>query len=200
MPSSTSIGSESILTVKHKRFQRVFPPGKVSLDQPPVFLAGSIEMGEAKPWQDAITAKLSNLPITVLNPRRPDFNKEWSQEASFGPFREQVDWEMDQLERCDVIAMYFQPGTRSPITLLELGLQAASGKVIVCCPEGFWRKGNVDIVCSRYGITCVTTEEDLAAETRKVLMQKIEERCQPSTIRKFLLFIQSVLCPNFVLL
>ena len=22
-------------------------------------------------------------------------------------------------------------------------------EVIVCCPEGFWRKGNVDIICER---------------------------------------------------
>ena len=25
----------------------------------------------------------------------------------------------------------------------------------MCCPEGFWRKGNVDIVCERFGIPCV---------------------------------------------
>ena len=28
-----------------------------------------------------------------------------------------------------------------------------SSKMMVCCPEGFWRKGNVDIICERYGIT-----------------------------------------------
>ena len=27
-----------------------------------------------------------------------------------------------------------------------------SGRLIVCCPDGFWRQGNVDIVCVRYGI------------------------------------------------
>ena len=48
--------------------------------------------------------------------------------------------------------MYFDPNTKSPISLLELGLFAQSKKLIVCCPEGFWRKGNVDIVCDRYNI------------------------------------------------
>ena len=48
--------------------------------------------------------------------------------------------------------MYFDPNTKSPISLLELGLFAHSKKLIVCCPEGFWRKGNVDIVCDKYGI------------------------------------------------
>jgi hypothetical protein len=48
--------------------------------------------------------------------------------------------------------MYFDPNTKSPISLLELGLFAQSKKLIVCCPRGFWRKGNVDITCDRYGI------------------------------------------------
>ena len=48
--------------------------------------------------------------------------------------------------------MYFDPETKSPISLLELGLFANSGKIHVICPEGFWRKGNVDIVCDEYNI------------------------------------------------
>jgi hypothetical protein len=48
--------------------------------------------------------------------------------------------------------MYFSPETKSPISLLELGLHAESDRMIVCCPPGFWRKGNVDIVCTRYNI------------------------------------------------
>jgi hypothetical protein len=48
--------------------------------------------------------------------------------------------------------MYFSPETKSPISLLELGLHAESSRMVVCCPPGFWRKGNVDIVCTRYNI------------------------------------------------
>ena len=51
-----------------------------------------------------------------------------------------------------VIGMYFAPATKAPITLLELGLSARSGKLVVCCPDGFWRKGNVEAVCTRYGV------------------------------------------------
>ena len=40
----------------------------------------------------------------------------------------------------------------SPITLLELGLYANSGKMIVSCHEEFWRKINVDVVCDRFNI------------------------------------------------
>ena len=62
-----------------------------------------------------------------------------------------VEWELDGLERADVIAMWFAPETKAPITLLELGLFARSGKVVVGCPNGFWRKGNVEVVCARFG-------------------------------------------------
>jgi hypothetical protein len=51
--------------------------------------------------------------------------------------------------------MFFAPDTEAPITLLELGLFARSGKLIVCCPAGFWRRGNVEVVCVRYGIPLV---------------------------------------------
>jgi len=32
---------------------------------------------------------------------------------------------------------------------------------MVCCPEGFWRKGNVDIVCQRFGIRQFLKLEDV---------------------------------------
>jgi hypothetical protein len=52
-------------------------------------------------------------------------------------------------------AMFFAPATKAPITLLELGLFARSGKLLVGCPVGFWRRGNVEVVCARYGIPLV---------------------------------------------
>jgi hypothetical protein len=54
-----------------------------------------------------------------------------------------------------VIAMYLGRDSLAPISLLELGLQASSGKIIVACPEGFWRRGNVRVVCARFGVELV---------------------------------------------
>lgn len=67
-------------------------------------------------------------------------------------FKEQIDWELEGLDQADLIVMYFDKDTKSPISLLELGLYAASGKMVVCCPDGFWCKGNVDIVCNKYQV------------------------------------------------
>jgi len=126
-----------------------------------VFLAGSIDMGQAIDWQTAVTEALQDQPFTVLNPRRDDWDASWEQKITNPAFNAQVNWELDGLEKADVIAMYFAPTSKAPITLLELGLFAQSKKLVVCCPEGFWRKGNVDVVSQRYGIPQVDTLEQL---------------------------------------
>jgi hypothetical protein len=64
------------------------------------------------------------------------------------------------LEQADIILIYFKAGSQSPISLLELGLYARSGKLSVVCEEGFWRKGNVDIVCDRYAIPMFESIKD----------------------------------------
>ena len=134
-------------------------PNKLNYTGMAVFLAGSIEMGKAENWQQKLASALDN--ITILNPRRDDWDSSWEQSINNKQFREQVEWELEALEKADVIAMYFDKTTKSPITLLELGLFANTGRMIVCCPEGFWRKGNVDIVCNRHNILQAETIEDL---------------------------------------
>jgi hypothetical protein len=84
-------------------------------------------------------------------------------------FREQVEWELDGLERADLIAMWFAPQTKSPITLLELGLTARSGRLLVGCPDAFWRKGNIEVVCERYGVPLVTSRPAFVARVATAL-------------------------------
>ena len=116
-----------------------------------IFLAGSIDMGEAVDWQDQITEALSDLDVVVLNPRRDDWDSSWKQDISDPQFSEQVNWELDGLEAADMIVVYFDPDGQAPVTLLELGL-SADRNIVVCCPPGYWRRGNVQIVCQRKGI------------------------------------------------
>jgi hypothetical protein len=131
-----------------------------------VFFAGSIEMGRAIDWQAELQERLDTavLPFALLifNPRRDDWDATWEQASHHPQFREQVTWELNALEQAELIAMYFDPATQAPISLLELGLFAHAGKMGVCCPHGFWRKGNVDIVCERYAIPQLPTLPALA--------------------------------------
>ncbi|MCD7098456.1 nucleoside 2-deoxyribosyltransferase domain-containing protein [Stenotrophomonas sp. MMGLT7] len=120
--------------------------------RPKVFLAGSIEMGKAGDWQRQVQQALADEGVLMLNPRRADWNPAWRAEADEPEFRRQVEWELAALEQADIVLMYFAPGTQSPITLLEFGLYARSGKLLVAAPAGFWRKGNLDITGDRYGV------------------------------------------------
>ncbi len=136
-----------------------------------VFLAGSIEMGRAVDWQQRLIAQLDQLPITILNPRRADWDSSWVQRADNPQFREQVEWELSGLARADFILMYLAEGTTSPISLLELGLYADryNGCMLVCCPDGFARKGNVEIVCEHCGVQLFHDWDTWVAEAIKTL-------------------------------
>jgi hypothetical protein len=136
-----------------------------------VFLAGSIEMGAAEDWQARLAGALGDRDLVVLNPRRDEWDASWRQSIDEPKFREQVEWELAGLERADVIAMWFAPDTRAPITLLELGLHARGGKLVIGCPAGFWRRGNIEVVCARYGIPLVADWDDFVAKLVVVLGQ-----------------------------
>lgn len=125
-----------------------------------VFLAGSIEMDKAEKWQERVTKELSDFKGTIYNPRRDDWDASWKQTPTDPQFKQQVEWELEHLDYADYIFMYFSPGTQSPVTLLELGLYAfESHRIMVVCPDGFWRKGNVEIVCDHYNISLFNTLE-----------------------------------------
>jgi hypothetical protein len=134
-----------------------------------VFLAGSIEMGLAVDWQDDVGTSLTAVECVgyVFNPRRKDWNADAVQNINSEYFANQVNWELDSIEEADVIFMYFDPATKSPISLAELGyilgaislvprdLNHLTPTLVVCCPDGFWRQGNVEIMCARQGIKMI---------------------------------------------
>lgn len=125
-----------------------------------IFLAGSIEMDKAEDWQNTCEIALTN-SFNLFNPRRESWDSSWKQDINNKHFREQVEWELNALEEADIIIMYFAPNTKSPISLLELGLHAKSNKMHVVCDQKFWRKGNVDVVCKKYNIPQYASLEDL---------------------------------------
>jgi hypothetical protein len=64
-----------------------------------IFLAGSIEMGQAEQWQQRIVDALSGAgDLVILNPRRDDWDDSWQQRADDPQFSEQVSWELDMLD------------------------------------------------------------------------------------------------------
>ena len=124
-----------------------------------LFLAGSIEMGAAEKWQSKLVRELSDIEnLIVYNPRRDDWDSSWKQEKTNPQFTEQVRWELEHICRSDVVVFYFDKNTKSPITLMELGMIGGLNmshlghNAFVYCPDGFYRKGNVDITSDYLGI------------------------------------------------
>jgi hypothetical protein len=129
------------------------PSEEVARGVKSVFLAGTTTAVGDIDWRQKLSESLSEYPITIFNPNRPDWDSTWREDISFGPYREQTLWELNKQEKADLVVVYFHPATLAPVSLLEFGLSAhIPGKVIAMAPEGYQKKGNVQIVCQKYGI------------------------------------------------
>lgn len=133
-------------------------------NRPSVFLAGTIDNGNSIDWQVQVTEYLDKYDINIINPRRDDWDSSWKQSITDPQFNEQVNWELDSLDRVDMIIMYFAKDSLSPISLLEFGLFAKSNKIVVACDPAYWRRGNIEVVCARNGLKLYDTIEELLSE------------------------------------
>jgi hypothetical protein len=153
---------------------------------PRLFLGGSIENGKASDWQSHLSKFIDVVwdgdDIVVLNPRRLNWDPTLEMSMANETFRVQVVWELGEIEDADVVLMNLEPGTLSPISLMELGFLGGMNhagllnKCIVCCPEGFWRKGNVDVFCDRYHISVVDTTTELLQDGLSLLVRNHARR------------------------
>lgn len=114
-----------------------------------IFLAGTIDMGNSRDWQMELYDRFSamNGRYILFNPRQDNWDASRPGEMDY-----QVSWELDHLEEADMIVMYILGSSKSPISLLEMGLHARSGKMHVICEPGFYRYDNVRITCGYYGV------------------------------------------------
>lgn len=127
-----------------------------------VFLAGTTTKVDTADWRDTLSSSLSKYPITIYNPYRADWDSTWREDINFAPYREQVLWELDKQTKAHLVVIYFHPATQAPVSLLEFGLSAGvPGKAIAVCPEGYWKRGNVQIVSQKLGVELLDDIENL---------------------------------------
>ncbi|KAK8085383.1 hypothetical protein PG997_006654 [Apiospora hydei] len=141
-----------------------------------VFLAGTTTAANdgSGDWRDALCTALSAHPITFYNPLRSDWDASWRNDAT----------------RADLVVVYLSPHTDAPVSLLELGLvaglaaaaamTAANGdqedgkkktkkQVLVCAHEGYKKRGNVQLLCQKFGIEMVDTTADFPSAILRML-------------------------------
>lgn len=130
-------------------------PNKVDTRKVMLFLAGTIDNGDSPNWQKHPVDRLQmdlNDSVVAINPRREDWDSTWKQEYSDPKFKQQVGWELYHITMSEVVFFFIGKDSKSPISLMELGLCHRKRNVIVFCEEGFYRKGNVDAICCNYAI------------------------------------------------
>ncbi|MBO8455216.1 MAG: nucleoside 2-deoxyribosyltransferase domain-containing protein [Bacteroidetes bacterium] len=123
-----------------------------------VFLAGTIDMGNSRDWQSGMLEYFAAKDgrYLLFNPRQDSWNAEAEGEMDY-----QVNWELRHLEEADIIIMYIIGTSKSPVTLLEMGLHARSRKLIVACEKDYYRYDNVRITCGFYGIPLYNSLDQL---------------------------------------
>lgn len=133
---------------------------KIQDDEVTVFLAGGICGCEN--WQDDVIQILKEIDenerkegregldkLVLFNPRRESFPINDRMES-----RNQIKWEFDALERCNIFSMYFCSGdSDQPICMYELGKNLVRmqqryaidwyGRIIVSVEDGYKRYGDV---------------------------------------------------------
>jgi len=133
--------------------EEIVNKGANKLNTKSIFLAGTIDNGESLNWQDNVIIELINLGVSceVFNPRR----KHWNPNPTKEEMEKQIKWEQEHLDKADVIIMVLLDDSKSPISLLELGLYANTKKLIVFCTPNFYRWDNVRLTCEKYNIELV---------------------------------------------
>lgn len=136
-----------------------------------IFLGGTIEGGTGVDWQKELSKILrevlpADVDINVYNPRRPH----WDQNCDVGERINQIKWEHYYLDRSDIIVMNILEDSKSPISLMEVGMYADSDKLLIFCPKSFYRYENVLCVCQKYDIPLYDTNDV------NVIAEKVVER------------------------
>lgn len=142
-------GAEDVIRTYQLRPHETLPADADTLGCTRIFLAGTIDMGNSRDWQAEMVEYFSSQPgkYILFNPRQENWNG-----GADGEMDYQVRWELSHLEQADIIVMVILGSSSSPITLLEMGLHARSGKLLVLCEPEFYRYDNVRITCDYYDI------------------------------------------------
>ena len=127
-------------------------------ERPSIFLAGTIDMGNSIDWQTETSKRLADRDVNVFNPRRDGWDSSWVQREDNDQFRSQVEWELRHLRRADVVFVNILPDSKSPITLLELGLFIH--KCVIVCPDEFYRSGNIHVTAKFFDAPYFKTYEE----------------------------------------
>ena len=78
------------------------------------------------------------------------------------------------MDDAELVFVYFASEGLSAVSMFEFGhcvakVRNGTGRMLVCCEDGYARRGNVQIVCARHGIKLLETMENVVEEIASIL-------------------------------
>lgn len=129
---------------------------------PSLFLAGGIS--NCGDWQKQMIGLLADTHLTLLNPRREQFDVN-----DLAVAEAQIVWEYSHLRKATAVLFWFPPETLCPITLFELGgAVERKAPLFVGCDPSYARRDDVRVQVSlaRPEVNVVPELDVLAAQVR----------------------------------
>ncbi len=112
-----------------------------------VFLAGSMCIDKEDNWRKNVIKNYAN-DFDFIDPTNENHNL-----LNDSLMKKHINWELEGLELSDIIFMNLLPESKSPISMVELGLYARSNKLIICCPENFYQYRYINALAKKYNVT-----------------------------------------------
>jgi hypothetical protein len=137
-------------------------------DGPSLFLAGGIT--GCPDWQTEAVRVLSDVAVTLLNPRRPHFPIDDPAAAA-----EQIRWEHDALRQATAILFWFPAETLCPIALYELGAWSMTGKPLFVGTHPDYRRRTDVVIQTALARPDVTVVDSLAGVIDRARAWLVEE-------------------------
>jgi 8-oxo-dGTP pyrophosphatase MutT (NUDIX family)/GNAT superfamily N-acetyltransferase len=158
-----------------------------------LFLSGVIDQDTAPDWQAAVIKALDAYDITILSPRRDDWDSSWEAEIENPKFVEQVAWESRGLSEADYRTFVVFKDSKAPITMLEFGKHIDDPGCLMV-EDGFYREGNLEFEAIAHkmpvyysleemitAIRVILDEKGLRLKTAKLLTRRAEKEIESTT-------------------
>lgn len=109
-----------------------------------IFLAGSIDLNLKNNWRRKVVETIGN-KFDFFDPTITNHDQ-----LNDVQMKTHIEWELNALELSDIILLNFLPESKSPISLVELGMYVKTTKLIVVCPDNFYQSRYIKTLCVSY--------------------------------------------------
>jgi hypothetical protein len=143
-----------------------------------VFVAGTSEESMGTEWRGQVVAGLEDLPIAIVKSRLAERGGAGEQRCWNPQFRSHVKRERAGLDDADVVLMYLGRGPACARLMLDLGslvMERLGNTLVVCCPEEFELRGDVEMMAERQEICLVESLDEMVAEARSRLKGALDK-------------------------